>query len=51
MTASIIDIPDDSESRLLLRDLGLDLYDSVDSMKSTARKSSLASADVRSNVV
>ena len=40
-------IPDDNESRLMLRDLGLELYNSVDSIKSTARSSL---ADTRSNV-
>ena len=44
-------IPDYNKCRLLLRDLELDLYDSVDSVKSTARNSSLASAYIRSNVV
>ncbi|MGB6591038.1 MAG: hypothetical protein WA323_22995, partial [Candidatus Nitrosopolaris sp.] len=43
-------IPDNNESRLMLRDLGLELYNSVDSIKSTAR-SSLAGTDIRSNVV
>jgi hypothetical protein len=43
-------IPDNNESRLMLRDLGLELYNSVDSIKSTAR-SSLAGSDTRSNVV
>jgi hypothetical protein len=43
-------IPDNNESRLMLRDLGLELYNSVDSIKSTAR-SSLAGTDTRSNVV
>jgi hypothetical protein len=43
-------IPDKNESRLMLRDLGLELYNSVDSIKSTAR-SSLAGSDTRSNVV
>ena len=36
--------------REILRTLGLEVYDSVDSMKSSAR-SSLASSDRRSNVV
>ena len=44
-------IPDNNESRLILRDLGLDFYGSVNSMKSTARDSSLASNNTRSNVV
>ena len=44
-------IPDNDESRLILRGLGLDLYGSVNSMKSTARDSSLASNNTRSNVV
>jgi len=44
-------IQDNNESRLILRDLGLDFYGSVNSMKSTARDSSLASNDTRSNVV
>ncbi|MFY9869527.1 MAG: hypothetical protein WAK17_07400 [Candidatus Nitrosopolaris sp.] len=43
-------IPDNNESRLMLRDLGLELYNSVDSIKSTAR-SSLAGTDTRSSVV
>jgi hypothetical protein len=43
-------IPDNNKSRLMLRDLGLELYNSVDSIKSTAR-SSLAGTDTRSNVV
>ena len=43
-------IPDNNESRLMLRDLGLEPYNSVDSIKSTAR-SSLAGTDARSNVV
>ena len=43
-------IPDNNESRLMLRNLGLELYNSVDSIKSTAR-SSLACSDTRSNVV
>ena len=43
-------IPDNNEFRLMLRDLGLELYNSVDSIKSTAR-SSLAGSDTRSNVV
>jgi hypothetical protein len=42
-------IPDNNESRLM-HDLGLELYNSVDSIKSTAR-SSLAGSDTRSNVV
>jgi hypothetical protein len=43
-------IPDNNESRLMLRVLGLELYNTVDSIKSTAR-SSLAGSDTRSNVV
>ena len=44
-------IPDNNESGLnARRDLGLELYNSVDSIKSTAR-SSLAGSDTRSNVV
>jgi hypothetical protein len=43
-------IPDNNESRLMLRDLGLELYSNVDSIKSTAI-SSLAGSDTRSNVV
>ena len=46
----IKNIPDNSESREILRTLGLEVYDSVDSIKSSAR-SSLASSDKRSNVV
>ena len=42
-------IPDNNESRLM-HDLGLELYNSVDSIKSTAR-SSLAGSDTRSNEV
>ena len=41
---------DNPESREILRTLGLEVYDSVDSIKSSAR-SSLASSDKRSNVV
>jgi len=43
-------IPDNNKSRLMLRDFGLELYNSIDSIKSTAR-SSLAGTDTRSNVV
>ena len=43
-------IPDNNESRLMLRDLGLELYNSVDSIKLTARRS-LAGSDIRSNIV
>lgn len=43
-------IPDNNESRLMLRDLGLELYISVDSIKSTAR-SSLAGSYSRLNIV
>ena len=46
----IKNIPDNAESREILRGLGLEVYDSVDSIKSSAR-SSLASSDKRSNVV
>jgi hypothetical protein len=46
----IKNIPDNAESREMLRTLGLEVYDSVDSMKSSAR-SSLASSDKRSNIV
>ncbi len=46
----IKNIPDNAESREILRSLGLEAYDSVDSIKSSAR-SSLASSDKRSNVV
>jgi hypothetical protein len=46
----IKNIPDNAESREILRSLGLEVYDSVDSIKSSAR-SSLASSDKRSNVV
>ncbi len=47
----IKNIPDNAESREILRSVGLEIYDSVDSIKSTARSSSLASSDKRSNVV
>jgi hypothetical protein len=47
----IKNIPDTNESRLLLQDLGLEVYSSVDSIKSTAKNSSLAANDNRSNVV
>ena len=43
-------IPDNNKSPLMLRDFGLELYNSIDSIKSTAR-SSLAGTDTRSNVV
>jgi hypothetical protein len=46
----IKNMPDNPESREILRTLGLELYDTVDSIKSSAR-SSLASSDKRSNVV
>jgi hypothetical protein len=46
----IKNISDNAESREVLRTLGLEVYDSVDSIKSSAR-SSLASSDKRSNVV
>ena len=44
-------IPDNNESRQILRNLGLDVYDSVDSIKSTGKTSSLVSSDGRSNLV
>ena len=47
----IKNIPDNAESREILRTLGLDVYDNVDSIKFTAKSSSLASSDKRSNVV
>jgi hypothetical protein len=47
----IKNIPDNSESSEILRTLGLEVYDSVDSIKSSARSSSLASSDRRSNIV
>jgi len=47
----IKNIPDNSESRLILQNLGLEVYGSVESIKSSARNSSLASSDKRSNVV
>jgi hypothetical protein len=47
----IKNIPDNSESRLILQDLGLGVYGSVESIKSSARNSSVASSDKRSNVV
>ena len=47
----IKNIPDNVESREILRSLGLEVYDNVDSIKSSARSSSLASSDKRSNVV
>ncbi|MDQ6668550.1 MAG: hypothetical protein M3Y53_10050 [Thermoproteota archaeon] len=46
----IKNVPDSAESREILRTLGLEVYDSVDSIKSSAR-SSLACSDKRSNVV
>jgi hypothetical protein len=46
----IKNIPDNAESREILRTLGLEVYDNVDSIKSSA-KSSLASSDKRSNIV
>ncbi len=46
----IKNIPENVESREVLRTLGLEVYDNVDSMKSSAR-SSLACSDKRSNVV
>jgi hypothetical protein len=45
----IKNIPDNNESRLILRNLGLEVYGSVESIKS--RNSSLASSDKRSNIV
>jgi hypothetical protein len=47
----IKNIPDNSESREILRTLGLEVYDNVDSIKSSAKSSSLACSDKRSNVV
>ena len=47
----IKNISDNSESRLLLQNLGLEVYGSVESVKSSAKNSSLASSDKRSNVV
>jgi len=47
----IKNIPDNGESRQILRNLGLDVYGSVDSSKSAGKNSSLASRDSRSNVV
>ncbi len=47
----IKNIPDNSESRLILQNLGLEVYGSVESIKSNARNSSLATSDKRSNVV
>ena len=44
-------IPDNNESRQILRNLGLDVYGSVDSIKSTGKTSSLVSSDGRSNLV
>ncbi len=46
----IKNIPDTEESRQMLQTIGLEIYDSVDSMKSAARRS-LAKSDKRSNVV
>jgi len=46
----IKNISDNAESREVLRTLGLEVYDNVDSIKSSAR-SSLACSDKRSNVV
>ena len=43
-------IPDNNECRQILRDLGLEFYGCVDSIRSTARNS-LAGSDTRSNVV
>ncbi|MFZ0895018.1 MAG: hypothetical protein WAZ77_10990 [Candidatus Nitrosopolaris sp.] len=47
----IKNIPDNPESREILRTLGLDVYESVDSIKSSAKSSSLANSDKCSNVV
>ena len=47
----IKNMPDNSECRLILQNLGLEVYGSVESIKSSARNSSLASSDKRSNVV
>jgi hypothetical protein len=47
----IKNIPDNPESREILRTLGLEVYESVDSIKSSAKSSSLANSDKRSNVV
>jgi len=47
----IKNIPDNVKSREILRTLGLEVYDNVDCIKSSARSSSLASKDKRSNVV
>ena len=44
-------IPDNAESREILRSVGLEVYDSVNSIKSSARSSSLARSDKRSNCV
>ena len=46
----IKNIPDTEESRQMLQTIGLEIYDSVDSMKSAARRS-LAKSDKRSNVI
>jgi len=47
----IKNIPDNSESQRILQNLGLEVYDSVESIRSSARNSSLAISDKRSNVV
>jgi hypothetical protein len=47
----IKNISDNAESREVLRTLELEVYDSVDSIKSSAKSSSLAHSDKRSNVV
>jgi hypothetical protein len=44
-------IPDNNESRQILQKLGLDVYGIVDTIKSTAKNSSLANSDIRSNIV
>ena len=46
----IKNIPDNGESRVIWQNLGLEVYGSVESIKSSARKYSLASTDKRSNV-
>jgi hypothetical protein len=47
----IKNISDSAESCEILRSLGLEVYDNADSIKSSARSSSVASSDERSNVV
>ena len=46
----IKNIPDEAESREILGSVGLEVYGSVDSIKSSARSFSLASSDKRSLV-